>query len=306
MCASKQIVIFILLVTSSFCPVSAKENILWPVGMSFVALTENGWQLYIVKPDSSVPKSVALNSEPRTPAYSPSLGLITYISSLGDVLQYDLSTGKEKILLKKRANIAYTQPVYSPERYSLIVVELQQARSKQTRIIEINLQTGGITILSHQRSAQFEPAVFGQNLYYTNVHCIENCAGRYVHEIWSKNLLSDDAQQLTLLNTLTHQSAISPNGKHLYVSSEKAGGKRIWKCVLDNSPPIPCTKITSKGIADTSPALGKDGALYFMHLQADGSKLILKAGDEDKDNNEPEVLPLPEKITEIRDMKIGQ
>jgi len=306
MCASKQLVVFVFLVVSSFCQVLASENIPWPAGMSFVGLTEKGWQLYIVKPGSTVPEPVVLNAEPRTPAYSPSLSLIAYISSQGDIVQHDLTTGKATTLLKKRENLAYTQPLYSPERNTLIVVELQQARSKRTKIIEINLQTGDVTILSHQRSAQFDPVVVGQNLYYTNVQCIENCAGRYVHEIWVKNLTSNDARQLTLLNTLTHQPAISHNGKVLYVSSEKNAGKRIWRCVLDHSPPIPCTSISSNAVADTSPAVAKNGVLYFIRLQADGSQVILKAGSKGQDDNESKILPLPEKITEVRDMQIGQ
>ena len=278
----------------------AMANEPWPVGMSFVALQDGKWQLFVIPPGKQRPQKVSLMHEPRTPVYSPSLGKIAYISPEGSVQLHDLATGRERTLLETHAGTGYTQPSFAAGKNRLLLVELQQGRSRRTRILGIDLQTGEQAVLSHQRSAQFHPMVADDLLYYTNVHCVENCAGKYVHEIWVKNLISQDARQLTLLNTLTQQPVVAPDGKVLYVTSEKHGGKRIWKCAIDSEPPLACEYLTSGGVADTHPSVSPDGAVYFLRLLPDGRHAIMRAV------GEAQAVVLQTEITDIRDLEIGQ
>ena len=298
MCTNRLLVVIGLVF--AVLSIQARANEPWPVGMSFVALQDGKWQLFVVPPGKQRLQKVSLTHEPRTPVYSPSLGKIAYISPEGNVQLHGLLTGRERTLLEARAGTGYTQPSFAAGKNHLLLVELQQGRSRSTRILAIDLQTGEQTVWSHQRSAQFYPVAVGDFLYYTNVHCVENCAGRYVHEIWVKNLISQDARQLTLLNTLTQQPAVAADGRMLYVSSEKQGGKQIWKCALNNEPPLSCERMTSGGVADTHPVVSTDGTVYFLRLLSDGRYAIMRAA------GNTQAVPLQTKMTNIRDLEIGR
>ncbi|HHL45985.1 MAG TPA: hypothetical protein ENJ24_05430 [Gammaproteobacteria bacterium] len=298
MCANRLLMVVAL--TFAVIAVQTRANEPWPVGMSFVALQDGKWQLFVVPPGKQRPQRVSLMHEPRTPAYSPSIGKIAYISPQGDVLLHDLATGRESALLEARADTGYTQPSFAAGKNHLLLVELQQGRSRSTRILAIDLQTGEQAVWSQQRSAQFHPLAVGDFLYYTNVHCVENCAGRYVHEIWAKNLISQDARQLTLLNTLTQQPAVAADGGVLYVSSEKQGGKQIWKCALNNEPPLSCESMTSGGVADTHPVVSTDGTVYFLRLLSDGRHAIMRAVGKAR------AAAMQTEMTDIRDLEIGR
>ncbi|GEM_PF-5064414 len=295
--------VFVLVLALANTQLAAREGVSWPDGMSVVALTKKGWRMYIVKPKTGRINSVNLGSEPRSPVYSPSLGLVAYVTPYGDIMLHDLKTGKERVLLAKEGDVAYTNLFLSVPRKSLIAVELLQGRSSRTRIIEIKLESGRTDILSRQRSAQFDPKIHGQNLYYSMVHCVENCAGRYVHEIWVKNMISGDAYQLTLLNSLAQQPAVSSNENHLYISSDRNEGTRIWKCALDHQNlPLECVAVSSGGVSDTSPAVDRNGALYFIRLLPDGRKVVMAsiAG------KSAEYVELPSGFKDIRDLEIGE
>lgn len=279
-----------------------RQAVIWPQGMSFVGLTDQGWRLYVVKDRKLGPVPVELTAEPRTPVYSPSLNLVVYISPTGDVIQRDMKTGNESVAIHHQSGNAYTQPFLSPQRKSLILVKMIHAKSRQTQIVEYGLTNNTTKIVSHQRSAQFEPFVNNSTLYYTNVQCVENCAGRYIHEIWKKDLISQDAQQLTLQNTLTHQPVVSTDERFVFVTSEKAGGRRIWKCTLETAPPLKCKPIETTAVADTSPALDRQSQLYFIRLQSDGKQQIIRYIPD----GQALELPLPGGVTEIRDLEISQ
>ena len=273
----------------------------WPQGMSFVGLSDQAWQLYVVQEEGHEPAPVDIPSEPRTPVYSPTLNIIAYISTSGDIVKHDIVSGDDTVLLSVEPEVAYTQPFLSPDRRSLIVVELEQAKSKQTRILEIDLESGEIDTISQQRTAQFEPYVRNDILYYTNVLCIENCAGRYVHEIWEKNLISQDARQLTLLNSQTYQPAVATANDVLIVSSEKSGVSRVWRCPLNADPPLACAVINSNSLADTSPVIDRHGRLFLLRQLPDGTQKIVHIPAD-----KPQViLPLPPNITVVRDLEIG-
>ena len=126
-----------------------------------------------------------------------------------------------------------------------------------------------------QRSAQFEPYFHAPDtLYYANVLCTEGC-GRVIQEIWRKNLVSGQAEQLTLMNAIAQQPVVSPDGKWLVFSSDKAGNFHLWRMELATRR---VEQLTAGRVTDISPAVDGNGEVYFIRRSRDGTRLMRRGG----------------------------
>ena len=274
----------------SFC-----KTLTWPDGLSFVGLTQGIWHLYIMVPESRTPQVVSDVLEPRMPTYHPRMSRVAYIGADGSLREIELKNASERVLLPPDPERAFTQPIYDATGERLFIVVLRNRKSRETDIVA--LEDGRETPVVTQRSAQFEPYLHAPHtLYYTNVLCADGC-GRVIQEIWRKNLVSEQAEQLTLMNAMVQQPVVSPDSKWLVFSSNKAGYFHIWRMELATGR---YEHLTTGVVTDTSPAFDREGHLYFIRHSPDGAHLMRMV----EGNIHP--LPLPDGVEDLRDLEIHQ
>ncbi len=268
-----------------------------PQGISFVGLEETGWALYTNIVTGSRLAKVKTFSEPRTPTVNPVTKKAIYIGSDAGVYEISPNEGVTTIaILKAEKGRAYTQPAFDTQGNRMFVVSLKEGASVDTEILV--WQNGKWKVLIEQRSAQFELYFHPPGtLYYSNVHCTEGC-GKIIQEIWRKDLVSDIAEQVTLVNAIARQPVVSRDDEWLYFSSNRAGNYHIWRMSLKSRE---YQQLTEGVVTDESPALDKEGDLYFIRHAPDGSTKILSRSKRGALTE----LSLPVELEDIRDLEIN-
>lgn len=268
----------------------------WPLGMVFMGLTERGWETYHVFSEGQAPQALSTNGEIRTPVLSSTKEALFYIDEAAQVNRFSIADKKVSRLLTATQQASYTQPETDGDNKTLYIVQLQQGKSIDTDIVALDLVTQKITTVITQRSAQFEPHLSPPWLYYSNVHCVLSC-GNIIQEIWRYHLVSGQAEQITLLNNISRQPAVDQHKKWLYFSSNVAGNYHIYRQSLQQTKASP-EPLTQGAVTDSSPALYQD-RLYFIRQQAQQTSLMCRTPQ-----GELRSLPLPEGITQLRDLDI--
>jgi len=269
----------------------------WTPGLSLVGLKNENWQLFVVAKGQSNLRDISTISEPRTPAFHLEAGRVAYIAADGSLHEHGIDKINDDVLLKAGRKHAYTQPAYDPAGKNLFVVELKEGASVDTDILMLNRTTQNSKPVIIQRSAQFEPFMPTKNeLYYSNVLCAVGC-GKIIQEIWHMNVVSGEAQQLTMLNSIARQPFISLGSDWLYFSSNKAGHYHIWRMNLTSNK---YEQLTQGYVTDISPVLDKNNNLYFIRRSPQSVQLM-------RMNTKGEVKPmiLPEGVTDIRDLEMS-
>ena len=275
-------------------PVWSAES--WPIGLSFVGLQKDQWQLFLVAADADQPQVVKTVSEPRTPTYNAEANKIAYIDAAGNLREINRVTGYDRVVLKPTSKRAYTQPAYNQDGSQLFIVALKEGASVDTDIIAI--QSNQSSVIVKQRSAQFEPYFYAPyTLYYSNVLCTVGC-GKIIQEIWRINLITEDAEQLTLINAIVRHPVVSKDGKLLYISSNKAGNYNIWRFDLATGQ---FAQLTNGLVTDLSPALDHAGQLYFIRQSPSDVQLLRR-----RDDGSLHTLALPAGVEDLRDLEINQ
>lgn len=271
----------------------------FPTRLSVVLQIDDQWQLYIVKDSSQSLTAIATVSEPRTPTVCWSQQRIAYVSATGALREIDLKISddsRDRILLSPSADVGFTQPLYSSGCDSLYFVELKQGKSVDTDIVQ--LSSDEQTPIVTQRSAQFEPTLSTDGwLYYANVACVVGC-GQIIQEIWRMHRVSRLAEQVTLTNAISREPVVSADAKRVYFSSNRAGHFHIWEYSHDT---MLYRQLTQGQVVDTSPALGADGALYFVRQTRSGTEIHKINPDAESST----ALPLPAGVIAARDLEIA-
>jgi Tol biopolymer transport system component len=270
------------------------ENL--PQGMSFVGLSNTDWEIYGITKEELNPRVIATMSEPRTPSYHFTNGKVSYISADGSLREQGIDQVNNIALLKSDSRHAYTQPAYSPDGNRLYVVELKEGSSVDTDILVFDETRKNPKRIVKQRSAQFDPfAPTNSDLYYSNVICTVGC-GKIIQEIWHMNIVSGEAKQLTLLNSIARQPFVLPDSDWLYFSSNKKGNYHIWRMNMTSNE---YEQLTDGYVTDISPVLDKDSNLYFIRRSPHAVQLMLM-----RPNGELNNLPLPAGVTDLRDLEM--
>lgn len=270
---------------------------LWPAGLSFVGLKGGQWQLYLVAPDGGAPRPVPTALEPRTPTYHPRTGRVAYIGADGHLREIALDSRTERVLLEADARHAYTQPAYDPEGQRLFVVALKEGASVETDIVVLDETRQRRQPVVTQPLAQFEPHFQAPDtLYYSSVHCSLGC-GKIIQEIWRLNVASGEAEQVTLVNAIARQPVVSGDRRWLYFASNRAGHYHVWRLALATGQ---YERLTDGRVTDSSPALDRDGHLYFLRHSPAGARLMRREAD-----GAPRELALPEAFEDLRNLEIA-
>ena len=267
-----------------------------PEGSFFVGLKSGAWQMHMVNSGGKV-KVIKSDSEPRSATISRSQKKAAYIGADGNVHEVSIADGKDRVLLRFSKEVAYTQPAYLMDGQRLVVVQLKDGSSADTEIVFVGGKANATNQkLTDQPGGQFEPKPLNASRFlYSSNSCSLGC-GRIIQEIWSKDLVTGEANQLTLLNSISRQATVSADGQSIYFSSNKGGNYHIWKLVL---PADQLSQLTRGAVTDLNPTTDRDGNVYFVRYQPAGVKLLRldRAGSE-------ETVPMPAGVEDIRDLEI--
>jgi len=259
--------------------------------LSFIALEEGSWHV-IVCDETSQCHALKTDQEPRTYDVDFTTGNLVYIASDKNV--HLVVDNNETILLKSNKN-AYTEPSFMSNGKEIMLVELIDGNSKKTKIISIDRKDNRKKTLHAQYSTALEPySNNGTDLYYANVSCVEGC-NKIIQEIWHKNLITHESNQLTLLNALSHQPRSNQGGSMVYFSSNKKGNYHIW---VYNKHTHTSKQLTFGEGTDSFPSPSQEG-LYFLRRVENHTALMHLS----KDGSLTEV-PLKQNYTKIRNLKV--
>lgn len=266
-----------------------------PAGLSFVGHTATGWEIFVVNDEGRL-RRVPAHSEPRTPAYSLSRRRLAYVSAEGHVREIDLRSGDDRVVVEAGPGAAYTQPAYQPGGARLYLVRLKQGSSVDTDLVAVDPDRANVRVVTGQRSAQFEPRVSadGRFLYYSSVACTLSC-GKIIQEIWRRDLLSGESEQVTLLNGIARQPFPGSDGS-LYFVSNRAGSFHLWRWSIGDIP----ERLTSGIVSDESPVLASDQSLYFIRRSPTGTRLMRLAG-----GGTAEPVSLSVELADLKDLRAG-
>ena len=258
--------------------------------LTFIALVDDGWKVVVSSPQGFRQLDTLL--EPHTYDYHSATDHLLYIGS--DKSLRSRRANGETILLTPGPH-SYTQPAFFPDGKRAAMVKLINGSSKNTEIIELDLQSGGMQILAAYHSTILEPTLVSNNLiYYTNVSCIEGC-GSILQELWQKNLYSGKARQLTLLNALSHQPAPDPSGQWLYFSSNAKGTYHIWRMSPETQQ---YEQISDGPETDAFPTVTENGTLYFVRTKKQQSALMKLSS-----TGAVMTIPLPAEMRKLRELR---
>lgn len=257
--------------------------------LSFITYLDNKWQIVVCKNKEC--QVIKTKQEPRTYDYDFKNRQVVYIASDESVrLVYN---NQEKIIVKPKKD-KYTEPLFINDAKEIMLVRLINGNSKDTEIISIDLSGKNQKSLHYQHSTSLEPfSIDGKKIYYANVSCVNGC-GHIIQEIWQKDNLYGIANQITLLNSLSHQPIIDEEGKSVYFSSNKMGNFHIYKTIFSNGKTI---QITKGDVTDSFPNIS-NGVLYFVRRKEADTKIMrLKDGELEK-------LEFDKKYRKIRNLKV--
>jgi len=261
--------------------------------LSFIALDDDSWHV-VVCDETSTCHTLQTEQEPRTYDYDFVTGNLVYIASDKNV--HIIIDNNESILLKSDKN-AYTEPSFVDNGKKIMLVELIDGNSKKTKIITIDLKHKKIKTLHSQYSTALEP--YGNNskdLYYANVSCVEGC-NKIIQEIWHKDLIDKEANQLTLLNTLSHQPRSNKDNSMVYFSSNKKGNYHIWAY---NTRTYASTQLTFGEVTDGFPSPVEAGVYFLRRIKNHVALMYLsKKGDISE-------VQLKQTYIKIRNLKVKQ
>ena len=261
--------------------------------LSFIALDDDSWHIVICK-DSEHCQTIQTQQEPRTYDYDFENGNVVYIGSDKNV--HLVVDNNESILLKSGTN-AYTEPSFIDKGPKIMLIELIDGNSKKTKIVTIDIKHKKIKILHAQFSTALEPySNNSKDLYYANVSCTEEC-NKIIQEIWHKDLITQEANQLTLLNVLSHQPRANKENSKVYFSSIKGGNYHIWEYNLKNHT---SKQLTLGKVTDGFPAPTQKG-IYFLRRIKNHTTLMYLSNEGNLNK-----VPLEQNYTKIRNLKVKQ
>lgn len=271
-----------------------------PEGLSFIGLIPGqGWRIFLAMRPGDLPEIVPTEQEPRNHAVHLETGRVAYIAADGTLREFRrFDKTRETTRLQPDRLTTYAQPTYGRNGKNLFVVQMKNGGSVETDIVMLTSGRKIPVSVVDQRSAQFEPQMGPDGfLYYSSVACTRGC-GKSIREIWRKNFLSGEAEQVTLLNAIARQPVVSEDRKYLYFSCNKAGNYHIWRYTMADKS---CRRLTEGRVADTNPAPGRDGSLYFIRHCRKGTRLMVKQPGETERE-----IPLGNSIRNIRDLRINK
>ncbi len=246
-----------------------------PEGLSFVGLVNKEWRVFINRYGTLLTVSDLVH--PRSTAYHASSQKLAYVSVDNRLLERDLTDNTIAELSRPDSDNRYTQPHYSRDGQWLFVVEMPKGKSRTTKIVGFNRQTGDKHIFVRKRTAQFEPFLHDEQfLYYTTAICVDDCGGM-IWELWRRDMFTAKQQQLTLINAIATQPHVGDDGWLYYSANADKGRFHIWRMQPEiGAPP---EQVTTGDVRDSEPTTDAAGNLYFLRKNRHGAQLMKLSAD---------------------------
>lgn len=262
------------------------------MNISFIALDQGEWKIIVCEDNKC--QTIQTEQEARTYDYNFENGNVVYIASDKSVRL--VSKQKEITILESKID-AYTEPLFINDGKGIMLVKLINGNSTNTKIISMDLNGKVHKTLVYQHSTALEPYTNDtENIYYANVSCVEGC-GNIIQEIWYKDMVSEKAMQLTLLNTLSHQPSVDKKKELVYFSSYSKGCYHIWCTSLKDGS---VKQLTYGDVTDGFPMPYDKGILFLRRINNQVKLMYL-------DNKDDLVeLSLPKTYQKIRNLKVKQ
>ena len=263
-----------------------------PAGATIMVLTQDGWELHAAVEGRL--RQIATATEARAPIMHVAAGVLAYVGADAALHEIDLSSMTDTVLLRPDAGTTFAQPAYDSAADGLYLVAFKDGSSADTDIVYFDRRRRAQRPVVRQRSSQFEPhpTVDGR-LLYSSVACTIGC-GKIIQEIWRIDPNSENADQLTLLNSISRQAVADDTG--FYFSSNSAGHFHIWRQEFAADRAV---QLTSGLVTDVSPALDGKRRLYLIRHSPQGSRVMVLS-----DDGEPRAVSLPENFRDLRDLRI--
>ena len=185
----------------------------------------------------------------------------------------------------------------------LVMVKLVDGKSRDTQLMGLDNKSN-ITTLLKQTSAQFHPYIYDNYLYYAHVSCRLECRP-LIQEVWRKNLISGETEQLSLLNAVSYLHSIDSTGQYGFLSSNKNGFYHIARIKIKTQE---VEWLTNGQVTDSFPSITKAGDLFFIRHTTAGSKLMMLESKYIQNHEITEEsykqIPLPKEIQKVRYLEL--
>ncbi|MFA7061096.1 MAG: hypothetical protein WC156_09780 [Pedobacter sp.] len=270
-----------------------------PKGTSFIGFRDGVWNVYLVKDENSPPQSVKTVSEPRAATFSMNKSAVVYVAADGKIREVDLRSAVDRVLLESDKKRTFAQPSYNVDGTKLLMVDMKDGRSGDSKKIALFdiIKAGGVIEVTSQPTSQLEPRfATDQLILYSSVSCTLGC-GKIIQEIWRKDIVTETADQVTLLNAIARQPVASSDGKWIYFSSNKAGSYHIWRVAMSGGTP---EQVTKGKVTDVSPVVAHDGRVCFLRTSTNSSGMVCKLT-----TGEELEMDLPTGVQNIRNLEIS-
>jgi hypothetical protein len=279
----------------SFCfsSVYAIEKTAEKEYLYFVGLDKNQWKVFIKPLKASKFQIIETKEEPRGIYFNAEKQQLIYIGSSGNLRQFKLEKNKDEIILQLENKQGYAQPFMDNKSGEIYMMFMPEGKSSQSDIAVWN--NGKIKTVIKQLSSQFEPVIYKKWLYYGQLQCRIDC-GHLIREIWRKNLISGESEQITLMGRIARQHIIDPHGKWIYFSSNQTGHYLLWRYSLSERK---LEQLTKGAVHDSFPAVDSTGNVYFVRRKADQAVLLRL------NNTMEQLLTIPEGVSDIRNLRIN-
>lgn len=285
--------VIVSIISLFFQPVVSEDKSTTEEWLYFVGLQQAQWKVFIKPINAFEFRVIETKEEPRGIYFNAKKQHLIYIGSSGNLRQFNVISGEDDIISHLENKQGYAQPFMDSQSDKIYMMFMPEGKSSQSDIVVWN--KGKLKIIIKQLSSQFEPVRHDKWLYYGQLHCRIDC-GHLVREIWRKNIISGESEQLTMMGSITRQHIIDPQGKWLYFSSNKTGKYLLWRYSLEGNR---LEQLTKGAVHDSFPAIDVTGKIYFIRRIAGQARLL------GLDNATEQVLKLPKGVRDIRNLRVN-
>lgn len=279
-----------------FTPVVAEDKPIIEEWLSFVGLQQNQWKVFARPLRGTEFQVLETIEEPRGIYFNAKQQQLIYIGASGNLRQVNTINHTDQVILQRKSKQGYAQPFMDSKSEKIYMMFMPEGKSSQSDIAVWN--KGKITSVIKQLSSQFEPILSDTKwLYYGQLHCRVDC-GHLVREVWRKNIISGESEQITMTGAITRQHIVDSEGKWLYFSSNKTGRYLLWRQLLGSHK---IEQITKGKVHDSFPALDHTGIVYFIRRETNGEVHLLSRQQDGME----QILKLPKGVSDIRNLRIN-
>jgi len=251
--------------------------------IAFTAFKDGSWDLWIMTPDGSSPLQLTKTAiDERTPCISSDGNEIIYSTSDGSLWMINLIDNTIRKMPLPEGN--YGNPVWINKTKILFVSFMFRTEKDKViddsslLVLDLEEEAGSDNpyVLIDQTGLQEWPSIFPvrQNLLYSS--SVQGPNLEVTQEIWFYDFITQNGDQLTLMNANSIQGKWSPDGKKIVFSSNKTGNYEIWVYNLSTEKSV---RLTDTSFSNTEPCWSPDGKEIAFISNRRGLREIWKMSD---------------------------